>query len=112
MIAENPDTILEIVQDYVDQKAQEEDISIEVKEGTYKAVITYNKQPTSEEVQVEPIITNFRITRVGTDDVFVVDFTKKSGDAIEFLSFYKDLETHIQRKFGYLDEQEPADDQE
>ena len=46
-IAENPDTIMEIIQDYIDTKAEEEEIKIDVDEKRYKATITYNKQPAS-----------------------------------------------------------------
>jgi hypothetical protein len=105
-IAENPDTIMEIIQDYIDTKAEEEEIKIDVDEKRYKATITYNKQPASEELQPDPIVTTLKILRVDNDDVFILDFTRKSGDIMEYLTFYKDLDNQIKKKFGYLVEGE------
>jgi hypothetical protein len=113
MIAENPDVVLEIIQNYIEEKQQEEDIQIEVTDNQYKAVITYNKTPASDDLQVDPIKVTLKIYRVDKDDVFVIDFTKKSGDPIEFLTFYKDIDLHIQKKFGYATEEEQQqEDQE
>lgn len=39
IISENPDTIMEVIQDFVNAKSEEEEIKIEIDEENYKARI-------------------------------------------------------------------------
>ena len=108
IIAENPDTIMEVIGDLINTKSEEEEITMTIDDKRYKATITYNKQPPSEEVKADPLIVTFRILRVedATQEYFCLDFIRKSGDSIEFINFFKDLELHIYKKFGYVDEED------
>lgn len=97
MLAENPDTIMEILEDYQTSKEEEEEVKVDVDGESYKAAIEYAKNNVKIGV---------KIFRVGEQDLFCVDFTRKDGDLIDFLSSFKEIEDHINKRFGYLDQGE------
>lgn len=100
MIAENPDTVMEIIEDYAAGKGEEEEVKIDIDEKSYKAKIEFGKN------NVEVAI---KILRVRDDDVFCIDFVRKSGDYIEYLTLFEEIKEQINKKFGYLDEEEDED---
>lgn len=76
MIAENPDTIMDVLFDYQRTKQQEEEeVKLVVDPSSYKATLSY------ESSEVELVV---KIFRVGEADVFDVDCTRKLGDFIQF----------------------------
>lgn len=97
MIAENPDTIMEIIEDFCTSKEEDEELKIDIDSETYKAKIESAKN------NLKIVV---KIFRIRDEDLFSIDFTRKEGDLIEFLTLFKEIEEHINKKFGYTDEDE------
>jgi hypothetical protein len=95
VLPENPDQIMEIIEDYCNSKSEEEEVKLDVDEKLYKAKLIHAKH----NVEI-----GIRIYRVDDQDLFSIDFTRKQGDLISFLSVFKDLKTYIEFKFGYIEE--------
>lgn len=68
-LPESPDVIFEMLQDYCTIN-EEEEIKVELDETQYKAMVI------SDKYRVE---LGVKITKVGDQDNFCVDFTRKSG---------------------------------
>lgn len=102
MIAENPDTIMEIIEDFANEKGEEEEVKIDIDEKVYKAKIEYARN--NVDIRI-------KIFRVGDGDLFCVEFVKKNGVIMEFLNTVEEIKEHINKKFGYLDQEDDEDEQ-
>jgi hypothetical protein len=97
VIGENPDQLMEILEDFCTSKEEDEEVKIEVDENAYKAKIEFAKNDLKIGV---------KIFRMGEEDLFCVDLVRKSGDLIEFLNLYKEIDLYIRKKYGYEEEEE------
>ena len=87
---------MEVLEDYAGSKEEEDGIELDVSDKAYKATLSFEK------IKVELLI---KITRVTEDqDDFCIDFIRKKGDLMEFLTTYKEIKTYIENKFGYNEE--------
>ncbi len=101
-LPDSPDVISDLFEDYQLLKQDEEEIKVEIDPDTYKAKIF------TERFNVDLVA---KITRVGEENNFCVEFTRKSGDMFDFLNFCKALQNFIEYKLGYKEEEpEEGDD--
>lgn len=96
VICENPDTIVEVIQDYLDSKQEEEEVKCETDDAKYKIKITFEAKALSLDVKI------FRINE-GSNEFFV-QFVKTNGYLEDMLTFKSQIEEHINKEFGYVDE--------
>ncbi|CDW89341.1 protein kinase domain containing protein [Stylonychia lemnae] len=105
LISEHPDEILEVIQDYINEKKDEEDIEInENAKKPYKALIKHIKP---EGISLE---FSFNIIKLEGQEMFAIEFQNYNGLQDDFLNFINDLDAELSKKFGYVDvEDEEAD---
>ena len=95
---------MEVVEDILTYKQEDEENNFKYKDDQYKVVVNY---------EGKNLLVEIKITRIGDADSFHVEFVKKNGYLEEFLEFAKQVETEVNKKFGYLegqDEEEEKDD--
>lgn len=98
VICENPDTIIEIIQDYIEKRQEEEDVKYQIDENKYKVKISFESQNFSVDIKI------FRINESLNE--FYVQFIKMDGCLEDLLTFKTQIEKHIYNEFGYEQDQE------
>lgn len=71
---------MEVLEDFVNDKQEDEEIKIDLKDTDYKAIINYEGKNVLMEV---------KITRIGDADSFHIEFVRKNGYLEDFLDFYE-----------------------
>lgn len=71
---------MEVIEDFVTDKQDDEEIKIDIKDNQYKATINY---------EGKNLLIEVRVTRIGDADSFHVEFVKKNGYLEDFLDFAK-----------------------
>lgn len=71
---------MEVIEDFVTDKQDDEEIKIDIKDSQYKATINY---------EGKNLIIEVKITRIGDADSFHVEFVRKNGYLEDFLDFTK-----------------------
>lgn len=84
---ECPDTILEEIEHAIMKCSEGEEIKLHLEAESYKATLSHGKSNCD---------LSFKIFKVGEDDYFCIEFTRKSGTYISFLNLQKRIENWIQ----------------
>lgn len=92
MIQENPDTIMEIVEDFITAKRENEEVKFALDDNIYKAKI---------EVENSSLNMGLEIFRYGDKDMFVIEFIRKAGSVNDFYKLVDELKKEINVRFGY-----------
>ena len=91
---------MEVIEDFVAGKSEDEEIKIDINEKQYKATINY---------ETKNLDLTVKITRIGEADIFNVEFIKKNGYLEDFLEFVAEIENDVNKKFGYLEKDDEED---
>ena len=103
VICENPDTLIDMIADYIEVKQGEEQVKCDVDEHKYKVSI---------ELEGRSLSVDIKIYRIGEADEFFVHFVKTNGYLQDLLDFKIELEKHINQEFGYEEAQEEEQEED
>lgn len=84
---ESPDAIRDELEQAIMKCPEEEEFKMNTDEESYKTTIAHGKKNCEM---------SFKISRVGEDDYFCIEFTRKSGTYIDFLGLQKKVENWIE----------------
>lgn len=104
VLCENPDTLVDVITDYLEAKQGEEEVKCEVDDKKYKLSIQFEGKALNLDI---------KIYRIGEADEFFLQFVKTKGYLEDMLEFKSELEKHINQEFGYAEagEGEQEEDQ-
>ena len=95
-LADNPDEVMQLLEDYCMSKDESEEIKIQVNEKEYKATVIKGKTN---------VTAGIKILSVGNEEgLFCIDFTRRGGDLIDFLDLFKEIKDYLEVKLGYKEE--------
>ena len=84
------------IEDYCTTLTETEEVKFRVYDHEYKIRISLVQKETDLCIKVY---------RVGEKDVFCVDFSRKSGDLIQFLNEFSQIKNYLENKLGYSEDE-------